>query len=54
MGGTKVREAWKTIKNISTDRAEKAGCPVYSVQEWEEHYKKLLSENRNEYKHDII
>ncbi|KAF2900589.1 hypothetical protein ILUMI_05597 [Ignelater luminosus] len=47
MGGTKVPQAWKTIKNIRKDVTEKANIPLINMSTWTEH---LLKENRNEYK----
>lgn len=51
MGGTRVAEAWKTIKNIRKDVIEKVNIPLINIlSTWTGHFKHLLRENRNEYK----
>lgn len=51
MGGTKVNEAWKFIKCLRKNKNERINVPIINISKWKEHYEKLLTENRVEYKH---
>ena len=53
IGGTKVGEAWKLIKQLRTESRGKANIPIINMSKWKEHYEKLLTENKNEYKQMI-
>ena len=49
MGGTRVSEAWKTIRNIRKDNKNGTNIALIKINEWESHYKKLLCEKRTEF-----
>lgn len=48
LGGSRVAQAWKVIKNIRKERKEKGDINLIQNRKWEEHYRTLLTENRNE------
>lgn len=50
MGGTKVSEAWTTIKNFR----KYTRITLISLQEWENYYEILLTENRKNFEHKNI
>lgn len=49
MGGTRVTEAWKTVKNIRQDVREQVNKPLISLEIWERYFSELLKENRREF-----
>lgn len=54
MGGTRVAQAWRTIKNLRKDGKQNNNLPLISNNEWTAYYKQLLTENREEFiAHDI-
>lgn len=50
MGGTRMTEAWRFIKNIRKDSNEKVRITAITIDEWEQYYNKLLNEDRAQYK----
>ncbi|XP_030750903.1 uncharacterized protein LOC115878509 [Sitophilus oryzae] len=53
MGGTRVSEAWKTIRNLGRDEKQNSKLELISIEKWEDHYKQLLTENRIEFKLEV-
>lgn len=49
MGGTKVSEAWKTLKSLRRDDNHNTGIDLIGMKQWEEHYRQLLTEDRPEF-----
>lgn len=47
IGGTRVSEAWKTIKNLRKNHRESRALQIITPEEWKEHYVSLLTENRD-------
>lgn len=50
MGGTKISEAWNTIKNLKRDTKNTCNIALISMKEWEEYYRSLLTEDRDTFK----
>ncbi|XP_030766244.1 uncharacterized protein LOC115890192 [Sitophilus oryzae] len=53
MGGTRVSEAWKTIRNLRRDEKQNSKLELISMEKWEDHYKQLLTKNRTEFKLEV-
>ncbi|XP_044762034.1 uncharacterized protein LOC123319231 [Coccinella septempunctata] len=49
MGGTRVAEAWKAIKNLRRENKESAGMSLINMEEWEKYYRTLLTEKRKDF-----
>lgn len=49
LGGTRNSEAWKVIKATKTNRKETSKITCIKDQEWENHYRTLLTEKRKEF-----
>ncbi|XP_030763574.1 uncharacterized protein LOC115888129 [Sitophilus oryzae] len=45
MGGSKVSEAWKAIKNIRRENKRSAHIDMINMEKWQEYYKILLTED---------
>ena len=50
MGGSKVSQAWNTIKNLKNGGKQRNKVQLIGLKEWTEHYKALLTENRPKFK----
>ena len=50
MGGTKVSEAWRTIGNLRKEGRYNNKLSLISLNEWVDHYRTLLSENREKFR----
>ncbi len=46
MGGTRVSEAWKFIKNLRKGNKDTGRLDIIKMKEWKEYYETLLTENR--------
>jgi hypothetical protein len=46
MGGTKVAQAWKTLKQFRKNEKNEDNISLIKLNEWEEYYTKLLKDNR--------
>lgn len=53
LGGSRVAQAWKVIKNVRKERKEKGNINLIQNRKWEEHYRTLLIENRSEFLGEI-
>lgn len=49
IGSTRSREAWKTIKNLRTNRKETSRIDLIEERSWIEHYSQLLTETRPQF-----
>lgn len=49
LGGTRSSEAWKFIKTLRNENTQRTTLPLISIKAWEDHYKKELTEDRQEY-----
>ena len=49
MGGTRVSEAWRTIRNLRKDTQENSNISPIDIQTWEKYFKNLLTEERKEF-----
>jgi len=50
IGGARVSQAWKTIKNLRKDRKDSGSIALIKAEEWRQHYKKLFTEDRPEFR----
>lgn len=54
LGGTRVSQAWKTIKNIRTEGKRASSISLISIKQWRDYYERLLNEDRVEFdKNDL-
>lgn len=49
IGGRKCSEVWRFIGNVKNPGKDRAHIQIIKPEEWNEHYKKLLQETRQEY-----
>lgn len=50
MGGTKISEAWKMIKNLRQEEKQRCNLSLIPLQQWEKYYTELLTETRDKFK----
>lgn len=53
IGGTQSTEAWRTMQSSKTNKMEKWTGSI-TMDNWENHYTKLLTEDRDEFKQTYI
>jgi len=49
MGGTRVSEAWRAIRNLRKDNKNGNNIALINMNEWEDYYQKLLREDRPQF-----
>jgi helix-turn-helix protein len=49
LGSTRSSEAWKTLKGLRKDTQERSNMSLITMEEWENYYKTLLTEERAEF-----
>gem|GEM_PF-3617616 len=49
LGSTLSSEAWKTFTGLWKDTREKSNMSLITMEEWEDYYKTLLTEERAEF-----
>jgi len=50
LGGSKCSEKWKFLKRMRAIEKRNANIQLITTEKWIKHYKKLLTENQDEYK----
>ncbi|KAF5297791.1 hypothetical protein FQA39_LY11940 [Lamprigera yunnana] len=53
LGETRVSHAWRTIRNLRKDKKKTGGINLISGKEWVNHYRELLTYNREMFKGNI-
>ena len=49
IGGSRSKEAWRTINSLKRNTNERKIINPIKIEQWEDYYKNLLGEQRNEY-----
>jgi len=49
IGGTRSQEAWKTIKNMKQNCQNRTNIQLIRMEDWKNHYQKMLNEDRKEF-----